>query len=280
MAAAARPGRVEAATVDHVLRTGSRHEAEMVGTLCRTVAVPHSILTARWDQPPETAIEERARKERYRLLGYWAEERGLGAIVTAHHAEDQAETVLMRLARGSGVRGLAAIRPRSIASGAHVKLVRPLLRWRRSELEAICSRAGVEPVRDPSNDDEQFERVRVRWSLAELPWLDAGAIARSAAYLSEADDALKWAADNEWRRAVDEHRDRIAYRPGSAPSEIVRRIVARAVRQLATEGDADLRGSELDRLLAALRNGDSATLRGVLCSGGSMWKFTRAAPRR
>jgi tRNA(Ile)-lysidine synthase len=280
MAAAARPGRVEAATVDHVLRTGSRHEAEMVGTLCRTLAVPHSILTARWDQPPETAIEERARKERYRLLGYWAEERGLGAIVTAHHAEDQAETVLMRLARGSGVRGLAAIRPRSIASGAHVKLVRPLLRWRRSELEAICSRAGVEPVRDPSNDDEQFERVRVRRSLAELPWLDAGAIARSAAYLSEADDALKWAADNEWRRAVDEHRDRIAYRPGSAPSEIVRRIVARAVRQLATEGDADLRGSELDRLLAALRNGDSATLRGVLCSGGSMWKFTRAAPRR
>jgi tRNA(Ile)-lysidine synthase len=280
MAAAARPGRVEAATVDHVLRTGSRHEAEMVGTLCRTLAVPHSILTARWDQPPETAIEERARKERYRLLGYWAEERGLGAIVTAHHAEDQAETVLMRLARGSGVRGLAAIRPRSIASGAHVKLVRPLLRWRRSELEAICSRAGVEPVRDPSNDDEQFERVRVRRSLAELPWLDAGAIARSAAYLSEADDALKWAADNEWRRAVDEHRERIAYRPGSAPSEIVRRIVARAVRQLATEGDADLRGSELDRLLAALRNGDSATLRGVLCSGGSMWKFTRAAPRR
>jgi tRNA(Ile)-lysidine synthase len=280
MAAAARPGRVEAATVDHVLRTGSRHEAEMVGTLCRTLAVPHSILTARWDQPPETAIEERARKERYRLLGYWAEERGLGAIVTAHHAEDQAETVLMRLARGSGVRGLAAIRPRSIASGAHVKLVRPLLRWRRSELEAICSRAGVEPVRDPSNDDEQFERVRVRRSLAVLPWLDAGAIARSAAYLSEADDALKWAADNEWRRAVDEHRDRIAYRPGSAPSEIVRRIVARAVRQLATEGDADLRGSELDRLLAALRNGDSATLRGVLCSGGSMWKFTRAAPRR
>jgi tRNA(Ile)-lysidine synthase len=280
LAAAARTGRIEAATIDHALRAEARDEAEMVGSVCRSLAVPHAILTARWDQPPASAIEERARKERYRLLGYWAEERGLAAIVTAHHAEDQAETLLMRLARGSGVKGLAAMRRRSIASGAHVRLVRPLLGWRRSELEAICSHAGLEPVRDPSNDDEQFERVRVRRSLGELSWLDAGAVARSAAHLAEADDALKWAADNEWRRAVDEHRDRISYRPGDAPAEIVRRIVARAVRRLATEGEADLRGSELDRLLTTLRKGDTATLRGVLCGGGSIWKFTRAAPRR
>jgi tRNA(Ile)-lysidine synthase len=172
------------------------------------------------------------------------------------------------------------MRPRSIASGAHVRLVRPLLGWRQSELEAICSQAGVEPVRDPSNDDEQFERVRVRRAIAEASWLDAGAVARSAANLAEADEALKWAADNEWRRAVDEHRDRISFRPGDAPGEIVRRIVARAVRRLATEGETDLRGGELDRLIATLADGGTATLRGVLCSGGSIWKFSRAAPRR
>lgn len=280
LAAATRPGRVEAATIDHALRAEARQEAEMVGALCRTLAVPHAILTARWDEPPATAIEERARKERYRLLGYWAEERGLAAIVTAHHAEDQAETLLMRLARGSGVKGLAAMRRRSIASGAHVRLVRPLLGWRRSELEAICCLGGVEPVRDPSNDDEQFERVRVRRTIAEASWLDPGAIARSAAHLAEADDALKWAADHEWRHAVDEHRDRISYRPGDAPSEILRRIVARALRKLATEGEPDFRGGELDRLLSTLAGGGTATLRGVLCSGGSTWKFTRAAPRR
>ena len=280
LAAAARPGRIEAATIDHALRVEARAEAEMVANLCRTLALPHAILTARWDEPPATAIEERARKERYRLLAYWAEERGLAAIVTAHHAEDQAETVLMRLARGSGVKGLAAMRPRSIASGAHVRLVRPLLGWRRSELETICSAAGVQPVRDPSNDDEQFERVRVRRAVAEASWIDAGAVARSAAHLGDADDALKWAADNEWRRAVEEHRERISYRVGDAPREIVRRIVARALRRLATEGETDLRGGELDRLLATLAEGGTSTLRGVLCTGGSVWKFIRAAPRR
>jgi tRNA(Ile)-lysidine synthase len=280
LAAAARPGLVEVATIDHALRAEAHAEAEMVAHLCGMLEVPHSILTARWSEAPESAIQERARKERYRLLGYWAEERGLDAIVTAHHADDQAETLLMRLARGSGVRGLAAMRPRSVAPGAHVRLARPLLGWRRSELEAICIAAGVTPVRDPSNEDERFERVRIRRAIRHADWLDTAGVARSATHLAEADDALKWAADNEWRRAVDEHRDRISYRPGGAPAEIVRRIVARAVRSLATEGEADLRGSELDRLLTTLRKGDTATLRGVLCSGGSIWKFTRAAPRR
>ena len=280
LAAAARPGAVEAATIDHGLRAGARDEAEMVEYLCRELGVPHSILTARWDETPETAIQERARNERYRLLGYWAEERALAGIATAHHAEDQAETILMRLSRGSGVRGLAGMRPKSVAPGAHVRVVRPLLGWRRSELEAICIAAGVAPARDPSNEDERFERVRVRRALAEAGWLDPSAIARSAANLADADEALKWASENEWRRAVDERRERIAYRPNHAPREIVRRIVGRALRKLATEGEAELRGGELDRLLATLAQGGTGTLRGVQCSGGPVWHFERAAPRR
>jgi len=138
LSAAARPGLVEAATVDHALRPESRAEAEMVGGVCNRLSVSHSILTARWNELPETAIQERARSERYRLLGYWADERGLSALATAHHADDQAETLLMRLSRGSGVRGLAGMRPRSITPGSHVRLVRPLLAWRRSELQEIC----------------------------------------------------------------------------------------------------------------------------------------------
>jgi tRNA(Ile)-lysidine synthase len=279
LAAAARPGRIEAATIDHALRPGARAEAEMVADLCRPMGVPHAILTARWEQPPETAIQERARGERYRLLGYWAEERGLSAIATAHHIEDQAETLLMRLARGAGVKGLAAMRPRGVAPGAHVRLVRPLLGWRHSELEQICADAGVTPAHDPSNDDERFERVRIRHALGEAGWLDAGAVARSANHAAEADDALKWAAELEWSRAVEERRDRIAYRPSDAPGEIVRRVVTRAIRKLATEGDRELRGSEVDRLLATLADGGTSTLRGVLCSGGRSWRFERAPPR-
>src|SRR5206468_9734453 len=92
LAAAARPGQVEAATIDHGLRAEAHDEAVMVAAVCDRLAVRHATLTARWSEVPETAIQERARNQRYRLLGYWAEERGLDALATAHHAEDQAET--------------------------------------------------------------------------------------------------------------------------------------------------------------------------------------------
>ncbi len=102
--------------------------------------VPHRTLSAKWAEKPLTAIQERARAERYRLLGEWAEARGLAALATAHHLDDQAETLLMRLARGAGVRGLAAMRPIARVPGSDLPLLRPLLGWRRSELAAICCR--------------------------------------------------------------------------------------------------------------------------------------------
>jgi tRNA(Ile)-lysidine synthase len=279
LAAAARPGQVEAATIDHGLRPEAQDEAAMVAELCDRLGVRHAILTARWSQVPETAIQERARHQRYMLLGYWAEENGLDAIVTAHHAEDQAETLLMRLARGAGVRGLAGMRPKSVTPGAHVRLVRPLLGWRRAELEEVCRAAGVSPISDPSNQDEKFERVRVRRAIAGLDWLDPGAVAQSAANLADADAALDWAMKEEWTRAVHEKRDSITYRPSDLPAEIIRRVVARAIRRLATEGDRDPRGAELTRLVTTLTDGGSATLRGVLCRGGPEWSFVPSPNR-
>lgn len=279
LTAAARPGQVEAATIDHGLRPEARDEAAMVAAVCDGLEVPHATLTARWSEVPETAIQERARNQRYRLLGYWAEERGLDALATAHHAEDQAETVLMRLARGSGVRGLAGMRPRSVSPGAHIRLIRPLLGWRRAELEQICKSAGLTPAADPSNDDQRFERVRVRRALAALDWLDAGAVAHSAANLGDADAALDWAAKAEWNHHVhDKHRS-ITYRPSDAPVEIVRRVVNRAIRKLATEGQFEPRGAEISRLVSTLAQGGTATLRGVLCRGGAEWHFVPSPNR-
>jgi tRNA(Ile)-lysidine synthase len=263
LAAEARPLRIEAATVDHALRSGSRAEAEMVARVCDRLGVPHRILTANWDEKPETAIQERARAMRYRLLGEWARERRIDALLTAHHLDDQAETFLMRLARGAGVKGLAGMRRVSRAPASAIAIVRPLLGWRHSELEAVCSAAGLEPIEDPSNEDRQFERVRMRKVLGEADWLDSAAVAQSAGHLAEADGALHWATDLEWERAIR------------------RRIIRRAVLALATEGRAlDLRGRELDQILAALRGGARATLRGVLCIGGPEWRFTRAPARR
>ena len=273
LAAEARAGRVEAATVDHALRAESSAEAEMVGRVCQRLGVPHAILTADWDERPETAIQEKARAMRYRLLDDWARQRDLDAILTAHHLDDQAETLLMRLARGAGVKGLAGMRPAG-------RVVRPLLGWRHSELEAVCAAAGIEPARDPSNDDEQFERVRIRKSLAASDWLDPLALAASAAHLAAADEALDWATELEWARAVTEHGDFLTYAPADAPSEIRRRVIRRAILSLATEGDAELRGRELDQLLATLAKGERSTLRGVLCAGGAKWRFSRAPQRR
>ena len=279
LAAAARPGQVEAATIDHGLRAEAHDEALMVAAVCQRLAVRHATLTARWSEVPETAIQERARNQRYRLLGYWAEERGLDALATAHHAEDQAETLLMRLARGSGVRGLAGMRPRSVSPGAHVRLLRPLLGWRRAELEEICTSAGLTPVADPSNQDPRFERVRVRRALAELDWLDPGAAALSAANLADADAALDWAARAEWDRCVHEKHRSITYHHSDAPAEIVRRIVGRAIRKLATEGEFEPRGAEISRLISTLADGGKATLRGVLCRGGTEWHFVPSPNR-
>jgi tRNA(Ile)-lysidine synthase len=279
LAAAARPGKIEAATVDHGLRPESRAEAAAVAEQCRDLGVPHAILEVRWNERPASAIQERARGERYRLLGFWAEERGLGGLATGHHADDQAETFVMRLARGAGVRGLASIRPKSLAPGTEIRLIRPLLGWRRSELERICADAGVAPAIDPSNADDRFERVRIRRALAGADWLDPAAIARCAANLADADAALDWAAGLEWQRAVRRDEAAIRYRPSGAPAEILRRIIGRAVRKLRVEGDGDLRGPELDRLIAALLEGETATLRGVLCRGGREWHFSRAPER-
>ena len=289
LAAAARPGMVEAATVDHALREGSRAEAEAAATICAHLGVPHAILTVEWDEKPATAIQERARSERYRLLAAWAMERGLEAILTGHHADDQAETLLMRLNRGAGVRGLGGMRPTSpIPQVRHPRergdppiLLRPLLGWRRAELERICADANLTPIADPSNADDRFERVRIRKALSDAGWIDSSALATSAAHLASADEALDWAVDQEWRRSISEADGGLAYTPSGAPEEILRRLVARAIAALAHEGAAEpLRARELHPLIATLMAGGHATLRGVRCGGGAQWRFSKAPQRR
>lgn len=282
LAAAARPDEVEAATVDHGLRAEGRAEAEMVGEVCRELGVPHTILIVDWAEKPETAIQEQARAERYRLLGQWLADRDLKALATAHHADDQAETLVMRLNRGSGARGLAGMRPIARVPGSTLPLLRPLLGWRRAELEAICASASLTPAEDPSNEDERFERVRVRQALSDKGWIDVAATGRSAAYLASADEALDWAARREWDQNVHQAYGQITYTSSpNVPPEILRRVAERALAALASEGTRNaLRGRELDGLVEALQAGRTATMRGVLCSGGRQWHFSEAPARK
>lgn len=278
LAHAALPGMVETATVDHALRPESADEAALVARVCAELGVPHATLVV---TVGKGNLQDRARAARYAALGEWLEERGLEALLTAHQMDDQAETLMMRLARGAGIKGLAAMRVKSPVPGSALGLLRPLLRWRHRELVDICKGAGVTAAEDPSNDDDQFERVRMRKALAGADWIDALAMVKSAANLAEADAALHWATTQEWNRAVKRNGAQIAFRPAGIPREIRRRLARRAVLAMASEGKgAELRGPELDRLVAALAGGRKATLRGVLCIGGEIWRFGKAPARK
>lgn len=155
---AARP-RLSVATVDHGLRPQSLDEAVRVGEHSRALGLDHAIL--QWTGiKPVTGVQAAARSARYRLLAHEARRTGAGAVLTAHTRDDQAETLLMRLARGSSVDGLAGMRPVSRLDG--IALLRPLLDIPRARLVASLVARGVAWIDDPSNDDERFERVRLR----------------------------------------------------------------------------------------------------------------------
>jgi tRNA(Ile)-lysidine synthase len=277
LAAAARPGTIEAATIDHGLRPDSRAEAQMVAAVCARIGVPHAILTADWPEPPETAVQERARELRYRLLAAWLAERSLAALATAHHADDQAETVVMRLNRGSGVRGLAGMRPAATVPGSQLPLLRPLLGWRRSELERICADAALAPAADPSNQDDRYERARVRKALADAGLLDVEAVGRSARHLGEADAALDWMAVGLGAIRVTDDADGLRIDPAGLPREILRRLLRIAFARFHAP---EPRGPELERALDALVQGGTTTLCGLKLEGGAGWRLTQAPARR
>lgn len=278
LAVAAFPGQAHAATVDHRLRRESREEALGVSRICAALGIPHAILQG--EPAAGGSLQAAARVARYQALDVWLSESRLSSLLTAHHADDQAETVLMRLARGSGLAGLAGIRPRGLlpVPGSARRLLRPLLGWRRDELGDIVAAAGIVPAADPGNADRRFDRTRVRGALRHLDWLDPAAAARSAALLAEADTAIAWALDRHWEERVTCQDDEIRYRSGGAPREIVIRLLRRAIACLGSGPEP--RGHELARLAAALEAGEVATLGGVRCSGGPCWRFVAAPPHR
>lgn len=275
LAHAALPGRIHAATVDHGLRAGSAREALDVGGICGRLGCPHDILTVSLSDGSE-GLQAAARRARYEALAAWAAAHALPCIATAHHVDDQAETLLMRLQRGSGVAGLAGIRP--IRRDRGLRIVRPLLGWTRAELAGVVAAAGLDPADDASNRDPRFDRTSARRLLAATPGLDPAALARSAAALGDAEDALGWTADRLWAERIRPSRGGLLLDPDGLPRELLRRLVVRLLAELAP--DAKPRGEEIGRLLLALEGGGSATLAGVKAMGGGAWHFAPAPPRR
>lgn len=161
-----------AATVDHALREGSAQEAEFVARWCEGQGIPHTIIKWQHEIAPSTKLMERARMMRYELLAQFAHTHDAPVIVTAHHGDDQIETFIMRLMRGSGLSGLVSMREwRTLHS--NIKVFRPFLDVSKAHLKTIAQDIGITSVEDPSNDNPHFERVRVRQALEALNLKDS-----------------------------------------------------------------------------------------------------------
>lgn len=280
LAHAAFPGRVEAATVDHQLRAESASEAALVAAICRDHGISHCILTPA--TPITGSLQSTARTVRYALLADWRQARQIDWLMTAHHADDQAETLLMRLNRGSGVDGLSGIRARNGV------ILRPVLNARRADLFASLSvlapSVAAQAVADPSNHDAKYDRARMRSQLASAPdgLVDVAGFTQSAAALADAQSALHWMAERLAQDHLAQAEGAVTLDPTGLPPEMLRRLTVLALTRL--DAEANPRGASLSHALTLLNSRQSAMLGTIHIRpakrGAARWTFTIAPPRR
>ncbi len=254
--------RLRAITIDHGLRPESADEAAMVAQECATLGWPHDTLAWRWDGTGN--VQDAARRGRLNLISQW---RGtLQHVLMAHTADDVAETFLIRLARGSGVDGLAAMLPKREV--ADFTVVRPCLQMRRDELRHYAQHLMVPWAEDPSNDDPKYDRARARKILSELDGMGLrfDGITDTANRMRRAADALRSQTCEAARHCVSEtvdgglllQRDAFA----KLPHDIQLRLLASAIMWI---GNADYRprAAKLEFLLDRIMAGGASTLMGV-----------------
>jgi tRNA(Ile)-lysidine synthase len=287
--------RLIAVTVDHGLRPEAAREARNVKHLAKTLDLPHR--TLRWSgAKPKTGVPAAARDARYRLLAKAARAAGATHVLTAHTQDDQAETLLMRMSRGSGIAGLGAMARQSRRDG--VVLARPLLQVPKARLLATLKKAGIGFADDPTNRDSAFTRPRFR---AMMPGMaaegfDARNLARLAARFARANAALELLVDGAERYLALGERDLAhagfdANAFASLAEEIRLRLLLRRIDRVGHEGPAEL--GKVEALLAALdracaetgpakrRIGLKQTLAGALVSlAGGRIRIEPAPPRR
>jgi tRNA(Ile)-lysidine synthase len=236
--------RLVAVTVDHGLRREAAREARDVKQLAKALDIEHRTLKWRGDKP-RTGLLSAAREARYRLLVRAAQGYGASHILTAHTQDDQAETVIMRLSRGSGIAGLAAMARQSDRDG--VVLARPFLDVPKARLVATLEKAGIAFADDPTNHDPRFTRPRLRALMPALAaeGADARGLARLAARLARANEALDVMTDGAERYLASIHGngsasgfDLAAFAALSA--EIRVRLLMRVINRIGHEGPAEL----------------------------------------
>jgi tRNA(Ile)-lysidine synthase len=248
--------RLVAVTIDHGLRSEAAREARDVKQLAKSLDLPHR--TLRWtDAKPATGLPAAARDARYRLLARAARSAGATHVLTAHTQDDQAETLLMRMSRGSGIAGLGAMARQTQRDG--VVLARPLLQIPKARLLATLQKARIGFADDPTNRDSRFTRPRLRALMPALgaEGFDARKMARLAARLARANAALELLVDGAERYlalcATDPVHAGIEAEAFAALAEEIRvRLLLRAIDRVGHEGPAEL--GKVEALAAALQH--------------------------
>jgi tRNA(Ile)-lysidine synthase len=271
LAHAAMPARIAAATVDHGLRPEAAAETAYVAQLCAQLGIAHQSLYPA--EPISGSVQANARAVRYALLSQHAAEHDCAFIATAHHADDQLETILMRVARGSGVDGLSAVRERRGA------IIRPLLSFSKAELAGICAQCGVDPVNDPSNGDMTYDRVAMRqWLATTTHPFDAKRAVATAQSMADASEALNWITHELAQTRIRVEDQKLRLDPNGLPIELRRRLLLRMLGIL--QPDYVPRGEAVERALDMLGRGEQLTLGNALCKGGTSWQICAAPPRK
>lgn len=266
--------RIAVATVDHGLRAASASEAEWVAREAAGLGFAHE--TLHWDESGKAGnLMANAREARLRLLSCWAQASGLQAVAIGHTRDDVAETLLMRLGRGAGIDGLAAMSARRRSHDVH--WLRPLLDCGRDELRDWLRQMDATWIDDPTNEDEDFYRARIRRVIADTG-LDASMLALSARNLAEARDALNAAMEPLIADAELRHGSLLLNRAGfdAAAPELRRRLVVAATR-FVTGSDYPPRRPGVDHALQALQAGIRVTLDGAVLDPGDRLLIHREA---
>lgn len=282
-------------TVDHGLRPGSAEDAKSVLQAAKTFGLKAHVL--KWKGvKPKSDIEAAAREARYRLMGEWCAKHKIGALYLAHTLEDQAETFLLRLARGSGLDGLSAmqeIAPFPLPGFGDLKLVRPLLAVTRADLRARLEKANVEWRDDPMNEDPRFARVRIRksWPQLEAIGLSPARIAAAAQHLARAREALDTATAALIAEACHFEDEKILLDRAAlarSPREIALRALAKLLGRMGGKPYRP-RFERLERLFEEVTQGRPATLHGCrigaaprrsACFGGNTLEIVPERPRK
>lgn len=253
---------IHALTVDHRLRDDSADEAELVAEWMKNFPnIKHVTLKCEWGEKPETAVMERARNERYGLMNAYCGQYNIRTLCIAHHADDQVETFFFRLAKGSGLDGLCGMK--EWANFDDLKIFRPLLNYTHQYLIQYCESENLNWIEDPSNQNTDYARPRLRAALAD-EGLDSQRLVRTIERIGRGQEALEWMVCDVMEKAKegDEYDWRCIQQ---YPLDIQIRVLQKLISQVGEVTHSyPPKLERIEEIVATIKPSKSATLHGCV----------------